>query len=134
LRYDPKRRGEVSELAFALKAASLGIAVAKPYGDSEAYDFIVDTGARLLRVQVKSTSSPGRHKYNIGLQHFWGKGCLAYTAKEIDFVVAHIVPRDLWYVLPVRSFVGRRQLRVYPDGCRSGGRFEKYREAWHLLA
>src|SRR5579864_7341802 len=37
-----KRRGELAELAFTLKAASLGFGVAKPYGDSERYDFIVD--------------------------------------------------------------------------------------------
>ncbi len=37
-----KRRGELAELAFTLKAASLGFGVAKPYGDSERYDFILD--------------------------------------------------------------------------------------------
>ena len=37
-----KRRGELAELAFTLKATSLGFAVAKPYGDSERYDFILD--------------------------------------------------------------------------------------------
>lgn len=37
-----KRRGEIAELAFTLKAASLGFGVAKPYGDSERYDFILD--------------------------------------------------------------------------------------------
>ena len=30
-----KRRGELSELAFFYKAASLGFGVAKPWGDSE---------------------------------------------------------------------------------------------------
>jgi len=37
-----KRRGELAELAFTLKAASLGFGVSKPYGDSERYDFILD--------------------------------------------------------------------------------------------
>jgi hypothetical protein len=37
-----KRRGELAELAFILKAVSLGFAVSKPYGDSERYDFILD--------------------------------------------------------------------------------------------
>jgi hypothetical protein len=56
----PKRRGEVSELAFFHKAASLGFGVAKPWGDSERYDFILDSGQRLWRVQVKS----GCHHHN----------------------------------------------------------------------
>ena len=37
-----KRRGELAELAFALKATALDFAVSKPYGDSERYDVIVD--------------------------------------------------------------------------------------------
>ncbi len=38
-----KRRGELAELAFVLKAANLGFGVARPYGDSERYDVILDT-------------------------------------------------------------------------------------------
>jgi len=45
-----KRRGELSKLAFFYKAASLGFGVAKPWGDSERYDFILDSGQRLWRV------------------------------------------------------------------------------------
>lgn len=30
-----KRRGELGELAFTLKAASLGFGVSRPFGDSE---------------------------------------------------------------------------------------------------
>lgn len=37
-----KRRGELVEVAFLHKAVSLGFGVAKPYGDSESYDFILD--------------------------------------------------------------------------------------------
>ena len=37
-----KRRGELAELAFLYKAATQGFGVAKPYGDSERYDFILD--------------------------------------------------------------------------------------------
>jgi PD-(D/E)XK endonuclease len=37
-----KRRGELAELAFTLKAANLGFGVARPYGDSERYDVILD--------------------------------------------------------------------------------------------
>src|SRR5690349_10708704 len=57
-----KRRGELSELAFVYKAASLGFGVAKPYGDSERFDFILISrgwpeGDKLFRVQVKSTAT-----------------------------------------------------------------------------
>ncbi len=39
-----KRRGEISELAFALAAARRGFGIARPYGDSERYDIIVAEG------------------------------------------------------------------------------------------
>jgi hypothetical protein len=37
-----KRRGEISELAFALAAARHGFGISRPYGDSERYDIILD--------------------------------------------------------------------------------------------
>src|SRR2546429_4503199 len=49
-----KRRGEIAEAKFLAKASELGFGVAKPWGDSDAYDFIVQTGGRLWKVQVKS--------------------------------------------------------------------------------
>jgi hypothetical protein len=39
---DTKRRGEIGEAAFLHKAASMGFGVAKPWGDSDRYDLIVD--------------------------------------------------------------------------------------------
>jgi hypothetical protein len=38
-----KQRGELAEIAFTHKAAAFGFGVAKPYGDSERYDFILDS-------------------------------------------------------------------------------------------
>src|SRR5437667_5576350 len=49
-----KRRGEMAEAKFLAKASELGFAVSKTWGDSDAYDFIVQTGGRLWKVQVKS--------------------------------------------------------------------------------
>jgi len=53
-RKNPKRAGELSEAAFLWKAESLGFGVVKPWGDSERYDFILDSGGRLWRVQLKN--------------------------------------------------------------------------------
>jgi hypothetical protein len=44
-----KRRGELAELAFVLKAANLGFGVARPYGDSERYDVVLDARDLLPR-------------------------------------------------------------------------------------
>ena len=58
-----------------------------------------------------------------------------YKANEIDFLVVYIVPRNIWYVIPVSCITALSSLAFYPDGCHwTGGYFEAYREAWHLLA
>src|SRR5438132_13010782 len=55
LRRNPKRAGEISEAAFVVRAHSLGFLVAKPWGDSEKYDFVLDAGSKLWRREPKST-------------------------------------------------------------------------------
>jgi hypothetical protein len=127
-----KEKGELAELAFLHKAASLGFGVAKPYGDSECYDFILDSGERFWRVQVKSIYIPSRWVYRAQAQHNNGQ---RYKAEDIDFLVAYVVPRDIWYVIPVNYVAASAALAFYPSGCRKGaGHFECYREAWHLMA
>ena len=54
-----KRRGEMAEAAFVAKAVSLGFGVAKPWGDSDPFDFIVQSGGKLWKVQVKSAHRVG---------------------------------------------------------------------------
>jgi hypothetical protein len=36
-----KRRGEMAEAAFLAKAAELGFGIAKPWGDSDPFDFVL---------------------------------------------------------------------------------------------
>ncbi len=43
-----KAKGELGELAFVHKAASLGFGVAKPHGENEPYDFILDSGKAVV--------------------------------------------------------------------------------------
>jgi hypothetical protein len=128
----PKRRGEVAELAFMLKAASLGFGVAKPWGDSDRYDFILDSGERLWRVQVRSTRFESHRGYNVHTYVYVKRQMVALTAREIDVIVAYLVPLDLWYVVPI-EFAPCKNLWFYPHGSKKGSRFEQFREAWQLL-
>jgi hypothetical protein len=72
--------------------------------------------------------------YHIQPIHFvYGKNKVVYTADDIDVLAAHVVPLDVWYVLPVEALAAGRSLRLYPDdGCKTA-RFEKYREGWNLF-
>jgi PD-(D/E)XK endonuclease len=127
-----KEKGELAELAFLHKAASLGFGVARPHGDSERYDFIVDNGERFWRVQVKSIFGLVEVMYR--LRSADGRK-VPYTAKEIDFIAAYIAAENIWYIIPLDCAPGSTVLAFYPSGRERGcGCFEKFREAWHLMA
>ena len=131
-RLPTKRRGEVAEAAFLHKAATLGFSVAKPWGESDRYDFILDNGARTWRVQVKSAHCDGKNGYSF---HACGNvQSRTYTAADIDFFVAYIVPEDVWYVVPIVVFSTIRAVKFFPSSKRRMSRYEKYREAWCLMA
>jgi hypothetical protein len=72
-RKNTKVTGERSEAAFLHKAAELGFGVAKPWGDSRRYDFILDNGSCLLRVQVKCTECIRARAYETRATYTTGK-------------------------------------------------------------
>jgi hypothetical protein len=91
----------------------------------------LDSGERMWRVQVKSTYSVYRSGYRT-LGH--GSNPKPYQTKEIDFLVAYIVPRDTWYIIPVSCVTffpdllllslrmqNRRLLRILPRSLASYG-------------
>ncbi len=125
-----KRRGEISEAIFLGKACGLGFSVAKPWGDSEPYDFILNGGHGFLRVQVKSTARYKEETYRVKAAG-WDDD--PYTSDDIDFLVAYVVPEEVWYVVPIEAFESRGGLCFYPHG-RHKARYEIYREAWCLMA
>jgi hypothetical protein len=124
-----KALGEAAEAAFLAKATSLGFGVNKTWGESERYDFILDSGQNLWRVQVKSTQRFDGSRYIVKTRG----ATESYTAAQIDFIVAYIVPEDLWYVIPISLAASRGQMYVSPRGTRHF-RHEKYREAWCQMA
>ena len=127
-------RGDLSEVAFVLKAMSLGFVVAKPYGHNHRYDFIVEGGRNLSRVQVKTSACVQGDLYNVSVRHSLNGTRIAYTEAEIDFVVVYIIPLETWYVLPVREVVGRSCFLFRgPNGDHQRDPWAYYREAWHLL-
>jgi len=132
-RKNTKITGERSEAAFLNRAASLGFGVAKPWGDSRRYDFILDNGTGLHRVQVKCTESIRMRAYETRATYTVGKGRAVYTRADVDFIAAHVVPLDIWYIIPVEICTPQPMLRFYPHRQAKKMRLEPYREAWHLL-
>jgi hypothetical protein len=131
-----KRKGLIAELIFVVKAASMGFAVSKPYGDCEPYDVVIEENGRLFRIQVKSVFTTCRWGYSVSVarnrQH---RPIVPYSAQEIDFIAAYVVAHDAWYIVPVAAIAGLAHIRLYPEGAKrqDGAHFEQYRDAWDLL-
>ena len=125
-----KRRGELAELAFMRKAANLGFAVAKPWGDSDRYDVVVRFEKTFWRIQIKSVLAltPSRPHFVVQTKNSRGQ---TYSSDEIDFLVAYIFARDLWYVFPAHVFEQKKSLCVKPGSKKSP--LEEYRENWNLM-
>ena len=130
--FSAKSQGEWAEVCFLMRATSLGLTISQPFGDAK-YDFILDNGRHLHRVQVKSVSVPDRCQAGCRISSGSGGGSRRpYTAREIDFLAACILPEDVWYILPVAAFAPVKTIRLCPDR-RLRDRFAPFREAWELL-
>lgn len=135
---NPKLAGERAESAFMTAALERGLIVSRPFGESAAYDVIVDNRAlrparrssRLWRIQVRSVS--GSAPYRVTTFH--GRDRRPITAADADFLAVFIVPLAAWYVIPVAGFAPAMGIWLFPHVPESRGRFERYRDAWRLLS
>ena len=124
---DPKKRGEWVESVFMARAAELGFAVSKPWGDSRSYDFVVGRPGRFVSVQVKSTTFEMGGGYMCTVR----KNNQRYKPGSFDFLAAYVIPEDVWYIIPAEKFAGRATLIL--DSNSGEAKYEEYREAWALL-
>jgi len=145
-------QGEHAEACFLHVATARGFRLSRPFAPSAPYDFVLDTGAALLRIQVKSAAQPAAARREAqkeapkralvekgardsGIFHLAvtrGGGCRKrpYRRDEIDFLAAYLIPLRLWYIIPVSALRGVRTINLCPGSRR---RFEPFRNAWHLL-
>jgi hypothetical protein len=97
------------------------------------YDFMVEGGNKLWRVQVKTSTCMRDHLYQLCVQRIIHRRFVAYKKSEVDFIVAYLMLEQTWYILPVSEVVGRRSILLPPRSYPRKNSFAKYREAWHLL-
>lgn len=116
------------------EGGATGVWGGEALGDSERYDFILDSGSRLWRVQLKCTARVHSGCYEIQPMHsVYGQAKKTYTKREIDVLVVYVVPCEAWYVLPVEAFAPVRHMGFYPHRKSKKARWEKYRERWGWL-
>lgn len=102
-----KHKGSITEIKFLLLCLENHIGVSQPYGDNNAYDFIIDQGGRLYRIQVKGTyrqkQKSGHYRINI-LSRTKRKKKVHY--QEVDFFAFYIQECDVWYIIPQSRLKG----------------------------
>jgi|ERR1051326_228148 hypothetical protein len=126
-----KLQGEWAEVCFAARALKLGLVISKPLGDCAAYDFIVDSGRKLLRIQVRSVSRESQKGvYKVSAARGARKHRL--TSRHIDFIAAYVIPWDAWYIIPVAALRRRTCLHLVPHRA-SKRRYESFRARWSLF-
>ena len=112
------QKGAIAETAIAAEAVASGCGVAIPLAN-EAYDLIVDIGARLLRIQCKWAVRQGDVVIIRCRRARRGPGGFIhqdYREGEIDAIAAHCLEIGRSYLLPLDLSVGRAavQLRLGP--------------------
>jgi hypothetical protein len=128
---DKKKRGEWAEAVFLMRASERGIAVSKPWGDTQSYDFVVGRPGRFLAVQVKCTV------FELGEGSDKGYLCTVcsssrpYARGSFDFLAAYLIPETAWYIIPEEEILGKKSVSLSTNCLDS--RYEGYKEAWALL-
>lgn len=117
-------KGAITEQKCFLKCLELGFTVSKPLFDNARYDFLLDTGKNILKIQVKTSRWKDERKdafmFNCYSQHNTGNGNkrMKYTNKEIDFFMTEMENKLYLYPVPEEGIL-QKTLRIIPptNGC-----------------
>ena len=91
------------------RASALGFTVSKPYGETAAYDFIVDAGGFISRVQVRSVSHMWGGAYRVSAEartggEDLGKGSAVFVVAQESLELSRAAPRpDLLRAIAERT-------------------------------
>jgi hypothetical protein len=92
--------GEVSALEWLL---GIGAAVALPYGPSPDWDLIAELDGRLLRVQVKTSTSRPKQRWVVALctrggNQSWNRIVKRMNASRCDYLFVHVGDGRRWFI------------------------------------
>lgn len=128
MKIDP---GTIAEYRFAYAATLRGFIVSWPAAD-KGYDFVIDNGKTLLKIQVKSVNKKNQRRKAYQIVARRGSVKRAYKCGEIDFLAAYVSTLDTFYLIPIKHVDGITTLNLYPH--RTGvGKFESFKENWSLM-
>lgn len=104
MEYTTNQKGLITEMSVALYLIKLGYDVSQPLNADSRYDYIVDTGRQLLRIQVK-TSHLNKRETGIEFKcrsitlNAGGTNTHRYNENDIDYFATYW--NDEVYLVPV---------------------------------
>jgi hypothetical protein len=136
-----KTIGTVLELEFAAECIRRGAIVSQPFGDNSHYDFLVDNGLRIYRVQVKAASLRADKKsYSVNLTRKLPKmrpadpggssRSVPYEEGTLDCIVTKA--RGVWFFFDNPHLLSANE-SVYPETDLSRYKGNRGWEQWNLI-
>jgi hypothetical protein len=134
--------GQAAELLAMAEASIRGCRVCIPFCGKTPYDFILDSGTKMYRIQVKEIyfgkTDNGQRWMVDFMKPRGGQRFLKYkkySSSDCDFLVAVCVSHRKYYVFPVDIISTKRQASFYFDSspsalARNHGWVDMYEDAW----
>lgn len=138
---DAVLKGKAGEHYFIYEILKRGYNISSPVQEDTSYDFIVDNGKTMKRVQLKSSFNPKvdvvrNGKYISSYErHFFRLSKTdktTYSKKEIDYIVCFLDTTKNFYILPIEIANKIKSLTINIHSKRKS-KYDQYKNAWNLL-
>ena len=117
------QKGEIAQLKVMLRAIEKGVVLSRPLIDSR-YDFVLDDGQKLERIQVKYASGKAPHSQGsikINLKSWEGRKLRRkYCPSEVDALLVYIPQIDEVLRFETDIFCERASFTVRIEPTRNG--------------
>ena len=109
------QRGNVAELLVASEISKLGYVVCFPVSHNSHYDLVVDTGSKMIRVQIKRSYKVNSHGKNVSCvegRRFSGGNSSRYPDNSYDTMIACDVDTNEFWIIPY-SVASKYKAQIY---------------------
>jgi len=125
------KNGYVTEQKFIVEAMQHDLAVSRPITNTELYDFIIDTGDKLYKVQVKKSFKDKKDRNIVCIRSSYPRSNIRHYLTEtsnVDFLAVDCREENNWYVIPLDVIKGiKSNIAV-----RKIGEYAKYINNWNF--
>lgn len=115
-------KGQLAVNKTELRCVELGFVPSRPLYDSR-YDLIIDTGNKLLRVQVKyggGRSSNSAGSSTVKLDYETRKNqVFTYQQDEVDALIVYLPKVDKLCFFEPKVFVGKRKINIRTEAAKN---------------